>query len=382
MNTGLPIITSPLVDTRSGQTKLDWYLFFNTLTAGGGGGGTGTVQSVNITGTNGIGVSGAPITTSGTIALTLTSISTGQITCAAVAALGTVTALGVSVTNTVSSAGVFVNSGTLTAANATVTSVAAVNLSVSNTVTALGVTVTNTVSALGLVATNTVSAGGVSATNTVSAARVALTGGTTSIVSVTVTAGTSWTMTLPTVTGTVSQVLQTDGTGLTSWITVSSAGGSGLNDQIILQEQQNSGTAGSGIYASGGWRKVVLNTNVADTGSNVASFSGSQFALVAGSYEFEAFVNVVANTSANTSCRIRLRNTTDSTTVVQGTQQSTGATALNMELVLTMTGYVVIAAQKTFEIDVYPSGSGVVGGAALTTGDKEIYATIRLRRYA
>lgn len=50
-----------------------------------GGGGSGTVTSVDVSGANGIGVSGNPITTSGTIALSLgnitpTSVSTGAVT--------------------------------------------------------------------------------------------------------------------------------------------------------------------------------------------------------------------------------------------------------------------------------------------------------------
>lgn len=46
----------------------------------GGGGGTGTVTSVTVTGANGIGVSGSPITTSGTIALSLGAITPSKIT--------------------------------------------------------------------------------------------------------------------------------------------------------------------------------------------------------------------------------------------------------------------------------------------------------------
>ena len=55
----------------------------------------GTVTSVDVTGANGIGVSGAPITTSGTINLTL-----GNITPTSVAATGTVTGSNLSGTNT------------------------------------------------------------------------------------------------------------------------------------------------------------------------------------------------------------------------------------------------------------------------------------------
>jgi hypothetical protein len=45
----------------------------NLVGSGGGGGGSGTVTSVSLTAPNGLTVSGSPITTSGTIALTFTS---------------------------------------------------------------------------------------------------------------------------------------------------------------------------------------------------------------------------------------------------------------------------------------------------------------------
>jgi Repeat of unknown function (DUF5907) len=66
-----------------------------TSAANGSAGGTGTVTSVGISGANGIGVSGSPVTTSGTIALTL-----GAITPTSVAASGAVSGSNLSGTNT------------------------------------------------------------------------------------------------------------------------------------------------------------------------------------------------------------------------------------------------------------------------------------------
>ncbi len=54
--------------------------------SGGGGSGSGTVTSVGVSGANGIGVSGSPVTTSGTVALTLGNITPSTVT------TGTVTA--------------------------------------------------------------------------------------------------------------------------------------------------------------------------------------------------------------------------------------------------------------------------------------------------
>lgn len=404
--TGIPIITVPIADEQK-KVTLPWYLFFNTLggTTGSGVSSSGTVLSVNVTGQNGISVTGSPYTITGNVSLSLPTISTGQITALAAAYLGTVTALGISVTNTVTSVGLSL-SGTVTAANATVTTVAAVNLSVSNTVTslgifvtntvtgggfaasrtvtALGVSVTNTVTASGVSAANTISSAGIFAVNTVSAARVALSGGTTSIVSVTVTAGTSWTMTLPTTTGTVSQVLQTDGSGNTSWSTVSSGGGgSGTNDMILIQDQKTNGTGGNG-YTSGAWQTVVLNTTVTDTGSNVVSLASNQFALKAGSYEFDSNVNGGDGSNISlTAGRLRLRNITDSSTVVQGVNHtdSAGVTIAINDTSVGLSGNTIIASQKTFELQIWVTTTTTAGNA-LTTGDVEVYASIRLRKYA
>ena len=57
-----------------------------TINATGGGGGSGTVTSVDVTGSNGIGVTGAPITTSGTIALSLGDITPSKVTTPTIAA--------------------------------------------------------------------------------------------------------------------------------------------------------------------------------------------------------------------------------------------------------------------------------------------------------
>lgn len=72
-------------------------------------GGQGTVTSVNISGANGINITGNPITNAGTIALSLgnispTNVSTAAVTCAALAVMvGTVTSL---ITNSASNVGI------------------------------------------------------------------------------------------------------------------------------------------------------------------------------------------------------------------------------------------------------------------------------------
>ena len=157
------------------------------------------------------------------------------------------------------------------------------------------------------------------------------------------------------------------------------------NDQILIQDQKNSGSNGN-AYSVSAWRTVVLNTTVTDTGSNVASLAANAFSLVAGSYEFEAEINagVPASLTA-TGVRARLENTSDSTTVAQGCniyRDDTLAGTGEDDMLVAVRGSFVIASQKTFELQVYPAYGATTAPTNLGTGDKEIYASIWLRRYA
>jgi hypothetical protein len=94
--TNIPSARVEIIDSRTGMVSREWYRFFLNLfnlagnggnpvslddlqigpppsadtTTGGGGGGTGTVTSVDMTVPTGLSVSGNPITTSGTLAVT------------------------------------------------------------------------------------------------------------------------------------------------------------------------------------------------------------------------------------------------------------------------------------------------------------------------
>lgn len=70
-----------------------------TIAASGGGGGSGTVTSVDISGANGIGVSGNPITTSGTITLSLVNITPTTVNALTLAAATTGFTIAGGVTN-------------------------------------------------------------------------------------------------------------------------------------------------------------------------------------------------------------------------------------------------------------------------------------------
>lgn len=153
------------------------------------------------------------------------------------------------------------------------------------------------------------------------------------------------------------------------------ASSSALNDQITIQDQQTNTTTGT-AYTTGAWRTVTLQTTVTDTGSNVVSLASNAFALKAGSYEFVAFMNA-GHVGSSGFARMRLRNTSDSSTVIQGPN----ASEITTDIELSITGNFTIAAQKTFELQVWVAAT-TTAGFAVSTGEVEVYASIRLRKYA
>jgi len=207
---------------------------------------TGTVTSVAQSFTGGlISVAGTPITSSGTLALTVAGTSGGvpyfssASTWASSAALaanalmvgggagaapstvttgtGVVTALGV---NTGTAGAFVVNGGALgTPSSGTVTNLTGTaSININGTV---GATTPNTGAFTTVTATTSVSSGVASTTQ--GSLILHNTSANTTTVKSSNSASAAYTITLPVSAGTSGQVLSTDGTGITSWITVSGA---------------------------------------------------------------------------------------------------------------------------------------------------------------
>lgn len=155
---------------------------------------------------------------------------------------------------------------------------------------------------------------------------------------------------------------------------------SAKNDILLYQDQATSGTTGP-TYTAGGWRTVILDTEVIDTAS-IGSLSSNQVTLPAGSYEMYAVVSAAANTTSTNVMRARIRNVTDSTTVAQGVQkENTYASGSNIGAISTADGQTTIAGSKAFEVQLYPQ-SNTAATTALSSGDVEVYASLYIRRYA
>lgn len=143
-----------------------------------------------------------------------------------------------------------------------------------------------------------------------------------------------------------------------------------------FQEQQTSGTAGTSL-PSGSWTKRTLNTTITNTiaGCSIAS---SQITLPAGTYSITAMggVNI---TVAPGQARHRIRNTTNSTNTVlgPGISVATGTTGN-----ATLQRIFILLTTSVFEFDTFVNAGTGTTGAAVSTGDVEVYSDVLIQKLA
>ena len=174
--------------------------------------------------------------------------------------------------------------------------------------------------------------------------------------------------------GTDTNVL-TQASGFPSWAAPATAA---LNDILLYQDQATSGTI-SPTYTTGGWRTVIIDTEVVDTAA-IGSLASNQITLPAGSYEFTGFVQTGYASATNARYRARLYNATDAAVIVQGLTQSQPGSGFFSQS-LPIIGQFTLAGTKALELQVNTSAS-TTGSPAAATGEVEIWASIQFRRYA
>lgn len=141
-------------------------------------------------------------------------------------------------------------------------------------------------------------------------------------------------------------------------------------DFVIVQDQKPSGTNGGNLTASA-WTTHVLNTEVVDTGG-LASIASNQVTLQPGKWAAEWMMASGGNVAAT---RTRLRNVTNGITLGQSANGQNTFYGGVAEFVLT--------AAAAIELQYYTSSNLANGlGLALSSGDAEVYATIKFTRYA
>jgi hypothetical protein len=145
---------------------------------------------------------------------------------------------------------------------------------------------------------------------------------------------------------------------------------------IILQHQATSGTAG-GSAGAATWNTAPLTTEVRDN-DNICTLTANQFSLPAGTYYIEAESQAYRVDGHKT----RLRNITDAASTLIGTNAHANGT--NGCTSSTMSGSFTIAGTKTFELQHYTVTARATDGLGLnlTTGETEIYRTVRIWKTA
>ncbi len=143
----------------------------------------------------------------------------------------------------------------------------------------------------------------------------------------------------------------------------------GAHPVYHLRDRRTSGTAGDS-RTGGTWSKHTLQTEEV-SGISGASLASSVATLPAGTYKINAWVDIEDPTGG----MIRLRNTTDGSTVALG-RANTGSGTGDGGIAV-MQGQFTIAASKGFELQVYSSGAA---STPESTGEDEVYADLYIEK--
>ena len=142
---------------------------------------------------------------------------------------------------------------------------------------------------------------------------------------------------------------------------------------LHAQDQKSSGTNAQTLSTTT-WTKRDLNTSVVNTLTG-ASLASSVITLAAGRYRIEASAPGVYAASPVGHQRLRLRNTSDGSTILAGPNMSVVGPN-NVAATLHLRGVFTLAASKNLELQHYVSTAGGVAGAAMTSGEVEIYSDV------
>lgn len=171
--------------------------------------------------------------------------------------------------------------------------------------------------------------------------------------------------------GTSGNVLTSNGT---AWTSAAAAGGS-IPQKVWIKDVKATNTH-AGTLTSSTWNKRTLNTTEGDTG--LVSLASSVFTLAAGTYRL--YASAPARDCAKH--QLRVRNTSDSSTTLIGTSEDSATTSMSSRSFVS--GTFTIAGSKDFELQHYCTTTGTTtgAGAAVNSGESEIYAVIEIEKIA
>lgn len=173
---------------------------------------------------------------------------------------------------------------------------------------------------------------------------------------------------LPSQTSNAGKFLTTDGSSA-SWVGFPS---------FSIQDQKSSGTAAQTL-TGGSYTTRDLNTTLVNSITGASLNSGTaEVTLPAGTYIVSAAAPI-NGTASMTGTRLRLRNATDSTTLVIGT--ATKSSTSSVVAIPGLNDMFTLAASKAVTLQHY-TDVGATGGTALTTGEVEVYSSITFVKVA
>lgn len=179
----------------------------------------------------------------------------------------------------------------------------------------------------------------------------------------------------PALTGTPTAPTATVGTNTTQVATtafvLANTGGSGVPKLFQVQDQKATSTNG-GMTVATTWSNRTLNTSVTNQISG-ASLASDVVTLPAGTY----YIDCVVPFYGTTNTKVRLYNTSDSTTAITGS--SIGASGA-VSMLATIRGLFTITSSKNFVVQYYATnvvtaGLGIIGNAA---PEAEIYTSVSI----
>lgn len=182
---------------------------------------------------------------------------------------------------------------------------------------------------------------------------------------------------------TASTVYVADGLGSGAWGTVGLASlastAKAFEAQLYhVRETQTSGTNSTSTTTANTWVKRVLNTEVTDEITS-SSLTSSVISLPAGTYYIEAESPQRTAAAAGLTARLRLRNTTASTTLVTGPSTTAlpvgGAAGQGM---LVLAGRFTLGATSNLELQIYAGATAGAAALAVDTGETEVYTDVRI----
>lgn len=149
--------------------------------------------------------------------------------------------------------------------------------------------------------------------------------------------------------------------------------------RIAIEDQKASGTAGDTPTTSA-WTKATLNTEVVDSGGH-ASLASSVITLAAGTYYCRAVKVLAAQASVGSQFKLRLRNTSDGATLLNGFSNRRPSMAADVGgFEVALEGFFTIAATKNLELQYWTTSANAPN--AITTGEVEVYAGVYLVKMA